>query len=66
MTNERYYTVEEVAKLLRVHKRTIMRFIEAKQLRAIRVGRQLRIAESALEEYLRSSGQEQPPDESPQ
>jgi excisionase family DNA binding protein len=66
MSNERYYTIEEVAKLLRVHKRTIMRFIEAGQLHAIHVGRQYRISHSDLQKYLRSSGQQTPPsDEQP-
>jgi len=49
---EKYYTVEEVAGLLKVDPRTIRTAIHADKLKAARVGRHFRISESALQEYL--------------
>ncbi len=48
----KFYTVEEVAKILRVNERTVRNLIEAGELRATRVGRQYRISEEALQEYI--------------
>jgi excisionase family DNA binding protein len=41
-----YYSTEEVAELLDLHVRTIRRFIREGKLRATRIGKQFRIAES--------------------
>jgi len=66
MKDEQYYTLEQVAKLLQVSQRTIIRLIKTGRLPAVRVGKQWRIARSDLQEYLRSSGQQPPPpDEQP-
>lgn len=46
-------TPDEVAKLLRVSKRTVERLCQSGKLRAIRVGRLWRIPRSSLEEFLR-------------
>lgn len=46
-------TVEEAARALRVHPRTIRRICERGELRAIRVGRQWRIDRASFEEYYR-------------
>lgn len=48
----RYYTVAEVAKMLRVSKMTAYRFIERYGLHAIRVGDSFRIPEPALRAWL--------------
>ncbi len=45
-------TVKEVAKLLGVSRNTLYRLVRSKKLRSIRVGRQIRVPRSALEEYL--------------
>lgn len=44
------YTVDEVAKMLNMHARTIRRYIEKGQLRAERIGGSWRISEEAVKE----------------
>ena len=51
---EKYYAVDEVAALLGLHVRTIRRFIGEGRLKATRVGRQYRIAETDLSELVGS------------
>ncbi len=51
---ERHYTVQQVAELLGVHPETIRREAARKLLRSIRIGRDLRFAESAVQEWLES------------
>ncbi len=46
-----YYTVDEVAKRLRVSRRTIQRMIEAGELRALRVRDLYRIPRASLEQF---------------
>ena len=53
-TGDRLLTVPEVAERLRVHPITVRRHIKAGRLRAVRVGRAVRVRESDLEAYLRS------------
>ena len=45
-------TVKDVAKLLGISRNTTYRLVRSKKLPSIRVGRQIRIPRSALEEYL--------------
>lgn len=47
-------TIREVAKILRVSERSILRYIESGRLRASRIG-QWRIKESDLEKFLREN-----------
>jgi len=49
------YTVDEVAQILRLSKRTVYSYIEYGYLRAIQVGEKkaLRIPEDALQEFLK-------------
>lgn len=47
------YTVAEVANLLKVSIKTVRRWIDADELVAHRLGRQLRITESDLSAFLR-------------
>lgn len=49
MTEPDYYTVEEVAKRLRLHRSTIYRMLESGELRAIRIRNQFRIPPAAVE-----------------
>jgi excisionase family DNA binding protein len=55
MQDERYYTLQEVAELLKVNERTIRRLIKAKKLKATRVGNRYRITHTDLQAYLQSS-----------
>jgi excisionase family DNA binding protein len=49
------YTVDEVARILRLSKRTVYSYIEYGYLRAVQVGERkaLRIPEDALQEFLK-------------
>lgn len=47
-----YYTVAEVAQLLRISKMTVTRAVHTKELGAIIVGRTIRIPEPALRAWL--------------
>jgi putative molybdopterin biosynthesis protein len=53
MSEQRFYTIEEVAKLLRVNERTVRKLIDSGELHATRVGRQYRISQEQLDDYLR-------------
>lgn len=46
------HTVKEVADMLRVHTRTVYRLILDGHLRAIKIGSQWRVPESALHEFI--------------
>lgn len=49
-----FYTLQEVADKLRVHPRTILRYIENKRLRAVRTG-YWRIPQESYERFLREN-----------
>ena len=49
MTEEKIYTVRQVADILQVHPRTIRRMIARGEIRAFTIGDDYRIRQSALE-----------------
>ena len=49
-----YYTVEEVAKTLRVSPPTVRKLIREGQLKAVRVGVQIRIQKEELDRFLKN------------
>ena len=51
---DKLLTIKEVAKILRVSERSVLRYIESGRLRASRIG-QWRIKESDLENFLKES-----------
>lgn len=55
MTQEEVYTIEEVAKILKVSVETVRRLITNGELDARRVGRQYRITRAALDKVLGKS-----------
>ena len=55
MTEEKFYTVKEVAALLRTTQRTIWKMIDSGELDAFTVGNAYRISERALEDYIQKS-----------
>ena len=59
-TDDRLLTVPEAADRLRVHAITVRRHIKAGRLLAVRVGRNVRIRESALEAFLNIASDEGP------
>jgi excisionase family DNA binding protein len=50
--HERYWTTEEVAKLLRVSKVAVRNWVRQGKLPGVRIGRPWMIADSALKEVL--------------
>ncbi len=54
MIDGKFFTVEEVADLLKVDPRTIRAAIHGGKLKASKVGRHFRVGESDLKEYLSS------------
>ena len=51
MTNEQYYTIEEVAKTLKVAYLTVYRWIQDDKLKAIKAGKQYRIKRYDLNNF---------------
>jgi len=51
-TNEIIYTIDEVAKMLRVSYLTVYRWIQAGKLPAIKAGKQYRITKNQLDKFL--------------
>lgn len=51
MPEKEYFSVNEVAKRLEIHRETVLRAIRAKQLRAVKIGQGLRITESDIADY---------------
>lgn len=54
MTKDRLLTIKEVAKYLRVSERSVLRYIEAGRLKAVKVG-YWRVSEKALEDFLKQN-----------
>jgi len=51
-----YHTVQEVAELLRLSRRTVYRMIESGELEATKVGREWRVSEESLASLLGDTG----------
>lgn len=52
MTNEQYYSIEEVSKTLKVAYLTVYRWVQANRLVALKAGKQYRIKKSDLDIFL--------------
>ncbi len=52
MTEIKVYTTEEALEVLKVTQRTLYRYIKAGQIKAIKLGREYRITEDALKDFL--------------
>lgn len=53
MAEEQYYSIEEVAKTLKVAYLTVYRWIQAKRLTALKAGKQYRIKKADLDTFLK-------------
>ena len=53
MTNEQFYSIEEVAKTLKVAYLTVYRWIRANRLTAYKAGKQYRISKENLTQFLK-------------
>ncbi|HLL68239.1 MAG TPA: helix-turn-helix domain-containing protein [Micromonosporaceae bacterium] len=58
LSDVRFLTVAEVAKLMRVSKMTVYRLVHSGELTAVRVGRSFRVPEHAVDGYLRGAFRE--------
>lgn len=54
MTNEQYYTIEEVAKTLKVAYLTVYRWIQSGKLVAYKAGKQYRIKQADLDGFVKN------------
>lgn len=52
MTNEQYYSIEEVAKMLKVAYLTVYRWIQSGRLASKKAGKQYRIKKEELEKFI--------------
>lgn len=52
MTELKVYTTTEALDILKVTQRTLYRYIKAGQIKAIKLGREYRITEEALKDFL--------------
>ncbi|MEI6533435.1 MAG: helix-turn-helix domain-containing protein [Candidatus Roizmanbacteria bacterium] len=52
MLNDQYYSIEEVAKTLKVAYLTVYRWIRSGKLVALKAGKQYRIAKDELEKFM--------------
>lgn len=52
MADIKVYTTDKALEVLKVTRRTLYRYIKAGQIKAIRMGREYRITEDALKDFL--------------
>ena len=57
---EELFTMTQVATKLKLHRKTVAKFVKNGQLRSMRIGGSIRIQQSALEEFIRASEQPSP------
>ncbi len=57
-TTLEFYTIDEVADLLRVSKSMVYSMVQGKKLPGIKVGKLVRIPKAGLEEWLKNGGKE--------
>lgn len=55
LTGVRFYTVAEVASVMRVSKMSVYRLIHSGELEAVRFGRSFRVPEAAVKSFLDDS-----------
>jgi len=53
MEKEQYYTIEEVAEMLKVAYLTVYRWIQSGKLNAVKAGKQYRIEKSVLDNFIK-------------
>ena len=55
MENNDFYTVEQVAELLKVHWQTVLNYIKGGKLTAVRLGKGYRISKDALNQFIKDN-----------
>jgi len=54
MTEDQYYSIEEISKMLKVAYLTVYRWVQAGKLKANKAGKQYRIKSNDLENFITS------------
>lgn len=54
MTQEQYFSIEEVSKTLKVAYLTVYRWIQSKSLLAVKAGKQYRIRKEDLDKFIKN------------
>ena len=49
---DEYYTLKEVAKMLKISYMTVFRWVQAGKLKAVKVGKQHRVKKEILEKFI--------------
>lgn len=52
MTDKKYYTVQEVADLLKLHWQSVLTYIKNGELEAVKLGKGYRISQKALDSFI--------------
>ena len=52
--NMKLYTLQEVADVLRVSRQTIYNYVTAKKLKASKIGKEYRVTEEDLQDFLKN------------
>ena len=52
--NKKLYTLEEVSKIVMVTRRTLYKYINDGKLDAVKIGREWRVSEDSLNDFLRA------------
>ncbi len=52
MADKTYYTVQEVADLLKLHWQSVLNYIKKGELEALRLGKGYRISQQALDDFI--------------
>ena len=55
MENNAFYTVNQVAAILKVHWQTVLNYIKSGKLKAVRLGKGYRISNESLQEFILSN-----------
>ena len=53
MTEDQYYSIEEIAKMLKVAYLTVYRWVKKKMLIALKAGKQYRVKKEDLDRFLK-------------
>lgn len=48
----RVYTLDEVAEILKITRRTLYTYVKEGKLKAVKIGREWRVSETALQDFL--------------
>lgn len=55
MENNSFYTVAQVAKLLKVHWQTVLNYIKSGKLEAVKLGKGYRISQNAINMFIKKN-----------